>query len=194
MNLVLYALRVVVTVHIATATPIPSSTLQSSAPQPATSKTSFTLDVAKNIATILGAIIATLTLGKGAIEYVQQGAQKRAESFFEMRKRLKDNPIYRDILSMVDLRDPAVQATSFKDRRDLLGFFEEVALLVNSRVIRREVAHYMFGYYAIRVWENDDFWHGVNRASPYWALFRHFAEDMQAIERNFVFENKKYHF
>jgi hypothetical protein len=39
-----------------------------------------------------------------------------------------------------------------------LGFFEEVALMMNSGLIRKEVAHYMFGYYAIHCWDSKNFW------------------------------------
>jgi hypothetical protein len=46
---------------------------------------------------------------------------------------------------------------------------------LNLGIIRREVAHYMFGYYAIRCWDSDASWHGVNRNSPYWSLFKNFA-------------------
>ena len=49
----------------------------------------------KDVATIAGVVIALVTLAKGVYEYVRQGAQKRAEQFIEMRKRLKENDTFR---------------------------------------------------------------------------------------------------
>lgn len=77
------------------------------------------------------------------------------------------------------------------EKRNFLGFFEEIALLSNSGLIRKEVAHYMFGYYAIRCWQSKNFWYNMERDSPYWFLFRKFAIDMQEIEKNMPAPNRK---
>ena len=44
---------------------------------------------AKDIATVIGAIIALATLVKGVLEYSRQGAQNRVGSFIAMRNKLK---------------------------------------------------------------------------------------------------------
>ena len=80
----------------------------------------------------------------------------------------------------------------FKEKRELLGFFEEIALMVNSNLIRKHVAHYMFGYYVIRCWDSAYFWQNMERDSPYWALFKHFAEDMKKFEDSFAFQVGNY--
>jgi hypothetical protein len=65
------------------------------------------------------------------------------------------------------------------------SLFEEVTLLMNSGLIRKPVAHYMFGYYAIRCWESENFWSDVNRDSPYWAALRTFVDEMKNVEDGF---------
>jgi hypothetical protein len=135
----------------------------------------MTLENWKDLATIIGVGIAAFTFVKVLFEYMDQGAQKRVERFLEMRKRLKENNLFKELCSLLEHGDPKLAAMPFKDKRELLGFFEEIAIMLNSGVTRKEVAHYMFGYYAIRCWESDDFWQGVNRDSPYWALFKNFA-------------------
>lgn len=127
-------------------------------------------------------------------EYRRQGAQKRAEHFSELRKRLKENETFRHIFSLLEVDDPELLEFPFEDKRDLLGLMEEVALGVNSRLIRPEVAHYMFGYYAIRCWQSDNFWHDINRKSPYWSLFATFAKRMEKVERSFKYESNKLRF
>lgn len=66
--------------------------------------------------------------------------------------------------------------------------------MMNSGLVRKDVAHYMFGYYAIRCWESEHFWSEVNRKSIYWALFRDFVEKMKAIEKTFSFRGRRYRF
>lgn len=140
----------------------------------------------KDIATILGALVALVALIKGILEYVKQGAQKRAEHFLTMRKRLKDNEVFNTICYLLERDDSKLLSVPFKDKRDFLGLFEEVAIAMNSGLIRPSVAHYMFGYYALRCWRSENFWQsaeGVNRKSMYWLVFKDFAEQMQEMEK-----------
>ena len=148
----------------------------------------------KDMAVIVGAVVGLVALIKGVIEYMHQGAQKRAEHFLEMRKRLKENAVFKEICAKVEGDDPALLQMPFKDKRDFLGFFEEIAIMMNSGLIRKEVAHYMFGYYAIRCWESDNFWSGVNRGSIYWKLFEDFIIQMKDIEKSYRFARKQYRF
>lgn len=55
------------------------------------------LEIFKNIAISIGVIVALFTFIKGVIEYVQQGKQKRAEQFFTLRTKLKDNETFKKI-------------------------------------------------------------------------------------------------
>lgn len=148
----------------------------------------------KDAATVLGAAIALVAFAKGVYEYIKQGTQKRAEQFIEMRKRFKENVCFKDLAGLVENNDPKLVDVPFKDKRDYLGFFEEVSLMVNSGLIKPAVAHYMFGYYAIRCWESDHFWSGVNRDSPYWAIFKDFAAMMKKIEDEFEYDKRKLRF
>lgn len=77
---------------------------------------------------------------------------------------------------------------SFRSRGSAtyLGFFQEIALVFNSGLVKQEVAHYMFGDYAVRCWENAYFWNGVNRDGPNWSLFRDFASRMEDAEQRFL--------
>ena len=150
------------------------------------------MESAKDIAVIAGAAIALMTLVKGVVEYGRQGAQKRAEHFIEMRKRLKENDSFKEMCALLENDDAKLLEMPFREKRDLLGFFEEVALMMNSRLIRPAVAHYMFGYYAIRCWHSQNFWSDVNRHSYYWTLFADFVKRMEAQEAGFKFRRRRY--
>jgi hypothetical protein len=49
-------------------------------------------------------------------------------------------------------------------------------------LIRKNVAYYMFGYFALQCWRSNNFWHGINKDAYYWSFFIRFAGQMQRIE------------
>ena len=110
----------------------------------------------KDVASIFAVGLTFLALIKGGIEYVLQGSQKRAELFMSMQQRLKEITELNTISEMLELRSPSLRSMPFKDKSVFLCFFEEVALMMKSNLIKKDVAHYMFGYYAIRCWDSDD--------------------------------------
>jgi hypothetical protein len=81
---------------------------------------------------MLGVAIALVTLVKGFIEFTAQGAQKRVEQFASMRKRFKDDTGFKEICDLLETDHPKLREVPFKDKRDFLGFFEEIALMLNS--------------------------------------------------------------
>jgi hypothetical protein len=136
------------------------------------------------------ALVGLLTLVQGVREYVLQGKQKRADNFMAMRVKMKSNSSFQHIFHLADTNDSELANVAFESKRDVLGFFQELALMLNSGLINETIVHYMFGYYAIRIYESDNFQQGVDRSlnlkeSPYWSLFRDFAERMQKIESPF---------
>jgi hypothetical protein len=137
----------------------------------------------KDISIIIAGIVAISTFLSGVIEFVRQGRQRRAENLVQMRRRFLETPQYREILDMLQSSDPAIASSSIQERRNFVGFLEEIALMVNSSLIRPEVAQYMFGYYVLLVARNDAFWQGLRREDVYWTLFNHFAQQMEAMEK-----------
>jgi len=154
----------------------------------------MTLENAKDITTIIGVLIAAIALIKGVLEYVRQGAQKRAEYFLAMQKRLVENETFLNILNLLEFDDPKVTEIPFKHKRELLGLFEEVSIMLNSGLIRKSVAHYMFGYYAVDCWESDAFWRGMDRNSPHWIVFKNFALEMKHVGETLKYRRSQYRF
>lgn len=132
----------------------------------------------KNIATLINAVVALGKRIKGTLEYVKQGTLKRAKLFFQMEERYNK---FLYLFNMLDhQKDETVrnelQDLPFEKKLDFLGFYEELAMMVESGLIRRTVAHYMYGYYAIACLDSDAFWTEEEREDPYWSLFKRFAE------------------
>lgn len=136
------------------------------------------LALIKDLSIVVAGIVALGTFLSGVIEFVRQGRQRRAENLVNMRRRFLETPQYREILDMLQSRDPAISSTSIQERRNFVGFLEEIGLMVNSRLIRPQVAQYMFGYYVLLVARNEPFWVGLDRSDVYWTLFHDFARRM----------------
>ena len=91
---------------------------------------------------------------------------------------------------MLDKESDEIQNILYKDRYDFIGVFEDIAIMMNSGLIKKEIVHYMLAYYAIRCWENDLFWKEINRDCVYWRLFKDFVLQMKEIEKLMTKENK----
>jgi transglutaminase-like putative cysteine protease len=154
----------------------------------------ISLDQFKDIAEIIGVAIALLTLIKAIVEYSQQGAQKRIELYLKVRSKFDDNPTFAEIRRLLDDGDPRIAEFSFKDRSDYASYFEEVALLKNSGVIKPDVAFYMFAWEATQCWQSDDFWQGFDKSDRYWGLLRIFVEEMESISKGFEVRRKEFKF
>jgi hypothetical protein len=151
------------------------------------------LDVSKDLAIIGGTIIALTTFFTGAVEFARQSHLRRVEHFIQMRRRFLETPVFQEILRLITTDDPALCNLPVQDRRNFGGFLEEVALMVNSRLISRQVAHYMFGHYVLLTEQSRNFWHGLDREGPYWRLLHAFAAEME-IEAVRDFEPKRLRF
>jgi hypothetical protein len=140
------------------------------------------LDYVKDLAIILAGIVAFVSFWTALLEYGRQNHLRRAEQFVQMRRRFLETPLFREILNRIVANDPALAEVPVQDRRNFIGFLEEVALLTNSGLIRPDVAHYMFGYYVLLADHNEPLWTGLDKPSRYWALFRSFADSMRTLE------------
>ena len=147
---------------------------------------------AASIAAVIGVLLALLGFLKGLVEYSRQGAQKRAEDFVELGSRLYRDPDFRHMCDLLEDDSPYLRDVSYQDKREFLGFFEELALMANSKLIKRRVAHYMFGYYALRCWQSQNFWIDIERQSIYWALFKDFAQQMEDVDRSFRYRRRDF--
>jgi hypothetical protein len=139
------------------------------------------VSLAKDLAIILAGVVALTTFFFGVLEYARQGHQARAQNFVEMRRRFLENELFRQILNLLATDDGRLREVPIQDRRNFVGFLEEVALMVNSKLISREVAHYMFGYYVLLTDRSEHFWEGLDRPSVYWSVFRRFASSMGEV-------------
>ena len=144
------------------------------------------MDFWRDLAIIIGVLVSIHSLIKSVSEYSKQGTQKRADYFFNLQKRFGENKVFGEICSELDNEYPMFDNISLRDKMLFLGFHEEVAASMNSKLIKKEIVHYMFGYYALRCWESKEFWIDIDKDSFYWILFNEFAEQMEIVENKMI--------
>jgi hypothetical protein len=148
----------------------------------------------KDFAIVVGGLVTIFAFVNGLLEYRRQGAQKRVEHFTMLRRRLKENPRFREICELLFANDPRLAGYNAQDKRDFVGLLEEVALQMNAGLIKPDLAHYMFGYYTVRCMESADFWANVALDEVYWTLFQDFAREMKQKEESFVYRRDRLRF
>jgi hypothetical protein len=136
------------------------------------------LSTVKDVSIVIAGLVALITFVTGTYQFIRQSRMVRTDQFVQMRRRFLENPAFRDILNLLATDDPALAHCSVQDRRNLVGFLEEVGLMVKSDMIRPAVAHYMFGYYVRAIARSEHFWEGLDPHSEYWTVFREFAENL----------------
>jgi hypothetical protein len=81
------------------------------------------MTIALTVLSIIAAAATVLTFIWAVLEYTRRGRQQRAEVFFDLRAKLKNDLKFRDILDYVESNNPKLKAIPFKEKRDLLGLF-----------------------------------------------------------------------
>ena len=138
------------------------------------------MDFIKNGAAIIGLIAAIWGLYKGFVEFALQGTQKRADMFLKKQGEYFNNKSFNEIRGLLEFDDDRLRHIGFEEKRAYLTFFEEIAVLKNSKLIASDLAYYMFGYYATRCLESENFWSNINKQDIFWNVFLRFATEMQS--------------
>ncbi len=141
------------------------------------------MDTIKNIAALIGLIAAIGGLYKGFVEFALQGKQKRAEIFLKKQGEYFGNKSFSEIRGLLEKDDPKLKDIAFEDKRAYLTFFEENAVLKNSKLINGDLAYYTFGYYATKCFESENFWENIKKTDIFWNVFLRFATEMQTRMR-----------
>src|SRR5580698_3427052 len=92
----------------------------------------------KDCITIAGLVVSVILLLLALLQYRKAEKQKRAEHFFNLRKKYNDNEAFQQIREIIDSPDNSSivgKEIKLDDKRAFLGFYEEIAIMVNSKLI-----------------------------------------------------------
>lgn len=105
---------------------------------------------------------------------------KRTEFFLSQHRRLFDDKDLYEVLCLIDEDSVRLADQDMWDKkRKLLVFFEEIALLVRSNQLDKNVALYMFGHYSRCTRHGQNFSKGIDPSREHWALFYEFSDDAE---------------
>ena len=67
------------------------------------------------------------------------------------------------------------------EKRRILGFYEEFAILINSGLLDKKSAFYMFGYYAVKCAKLEILKSYMKGEEKYWKVFTLFVKEMEGV-------------
>jgi hypothetical protein len=148
----------------------------------------FIIDNAPAFSAIIAAfsaIIGALVFALAVFSYTKQNALRRFEAFQKMRQLAREDPAIIEVVNCLRDKDPKLANLERRKKYRFLSFYEEIAFMHESRLIRTTVAHYMFGFFCVQCLQNSAFWENIkdDKDSYYWSLFIRFATLMQEVEK-----------
>ena len=135
----------------------------------------------------LSAIVAAVALFWAVCQAVyafsKQNRLARFDKYSELSKGWSADKDIQRIKRLIE-EDPKGELSNLSaaEKEEYVAVFDEIALMVESRIVRKEIAFYMFGYYVIHCCDNEEFWTGMDKDSHYWSLFFRFAKEMKRID------------
>jgi hypothetical protein len=152
------------------------------------------MDEIENIAKIVLAIVALLTLIKAVFEYVLQGRLKRAQLLYDLREKLKGNNEFNTITDLLDAKEESekrkLRDVTYTDRRNFASLLEHIGIMVNSKLINKDVAYTFYNYTLTQCWESHHFWHDLKKDTGSWDTLKKFHEDMKSHQSTLLLKYK----
>jgi len=151
----------------------------------------FTSEVIRNWAISFSAIVATITFVFNVWEKNKENRLNRLETYLSFEKRFNEQSSFQRFITLLEEDNPDLSNEDTLEKYKFLGFLEEISIAVDNKLLSRELAFYMFGYYAIRAKESEHFntlkedgkikWDSV-----YWRVAKKFVDDMKKVEDKFA--------
>jgi hypothetical protein len=144
----------------------------------------FVLQHGQAASAMVAAVALIWGVGQGLYGYWKQNRLARFEKYSALSKDWSEDKNVQKIKQLLE-DDPEEELLEipYTEKEEFVAVFEEIALMLESGIIRIKIAYYMFGYYTLLCEKNQNFWQDMDRDSHYWTLFFRFAEKMKAIER-----------
>lgn len=129
----------------------------------------------------LSFIVAASAFVKAVLEYERQNSLKRFEKYQEMFARYSDRS-FEGIRRALGEGGQKLADYNTEEKYEFMNFFEDVALMYQSKLMRIEVAAYMLGYDARTASTDPNFPVNLHlgKEDPNWTLFWNFCQRLNA--------------
>jgi len=123
-------------------------------------------------------------LARSNAEAEREGRLKRFEKYQQMQSRYRQDESIQAVFRWLypehyhdgDKTRPQVTTN---DKLNFMGFYEELAIMVNSQIMTPEAAYYTFGVDAVEFWQKEASWHGDDS----FKLFNLFVEGADKFQK-----------
>jgi hypothetical protein len=132
----------------------------------------------------ISALVAVGVFAKSIYEYTRQNRLRRFEKYQDIAGQWDENKDVQAVRLLIDSQEYRKLAETSPDtRQNFIHCYEDLALMRENGLISERVAFYMFGFYAIRAYESEEFWKDLKKNDPFYTLFCRFSARMQEIEQ-----------
>jgi hypothetical protein len=157
----------------------------------------FDAGIPSNIATPLGIavaatgglslIVAVGTLVKAVVEFRLQNRLKRFEKYQQMNRFYTDDPTLTALRDALRTGGEVLATYDVIEKYKFMAFYEDIAMMCQSGLMRMEVAAYLFGYDARQASNLPEFVANLGdiRSDQNWALFWSFCGRLDAYVARF---------
>ena len=133
------------------------------------------MELAKDLFTVASTIIALSVFIKGVVEFVHSNAIRRYEKFHQMSVRFDDNAEIQKVCELLHGANSAAGPLTKQQKEVFICFLEEIYFMMNSGIMKRDLALYTFGYYGKTALDSEPFWQGLNKNEPFYIHFLEFC-------------------
>jgi hypothetical protein len=135
---------------------------------------------------LAAALAAGIVAGKWLFEYTRKARLERFMKYEEMRERTDTGVLSTALEKLDESGTLGASSIVFTDEEvdSVMEFYEEIALMFNSKLIRPAVAYYMFGYFIIKSKTSPEFnkkyqaLRGKYKDQDFWRVFEDFRDRM----------------
>jgi len=128
---------------------------------------------------------------KGVVEFVRSNAMRRYEKFQQMSERFDKTEGIQRVCNLLHGVSNSTDPATSQDKEVFICFMEEIYFMVNSKIMKKRLALYTFGYYAGKAGDSEQFWQGLDRNKPFYVHFREFCLRAKTYTPNQFLKGRK---
>lgn len=157
-------------------------------------KLEIDLNIINTVILGIGLFIGLISLSLAYKEYKKSVSLKKFQIYREYVTKMEKNMDFQNIFSKLEKNEKLTNDKDYDSIKELLGFYEDLALQEQSNTLQIELLWYRFGYYALKLRKHQNFNEIINEKGIYWKLFILFVEKLEIVEnksqKNTNFLNK----
>ncbi len=134
------------------------------------------------IISFISIIIAIIALVIAYLQYLKLKQFNKAKYFFDIRAKYKGDNRYCEIRYKIE-NNESLKTVNIISIFDNAGFFEELQIAINSKIIDKKMVFYLFGYYIIRFYEAVKKDGVINIESSHWLALNEIYKSMIEIQK-----------